>query len=122
MRMRLAACAALLALGSCSFFAVHAPPAQYDPKTLDCTDSDVLPSIDSAAGVLAIAGAAGGEIVTQAGVEHVDNYELIYGLPLIVIGIVYLVAASHGTDKVEQCKAIKQGDNIGCDGCPERVP
>jgi hypothetical protein len=122
MRMRLAACAALLALGSCSFFAVHGPPAQYEPKTLDCTDSDVVPSIDSAAGVLAIAAAAGGEIVTQAGVEHVDNYELIYGIPLIIVGIVYLVAASRGTDKVEACRSAKQVDNVGCDGCAERVP
>nr|HEX4314292.1 hypothetical protein [Kofleriaceae bacterium] len=114
--------AAVAALAGCSFVAVQGPPPEYDAKTVTCTDSDVVPSIDSAAGVLAIAAAAGGEIVTQAGVEHVDNYELIYGIPLIIVGIVYLVAASRGTDKVEACRSAKQVDNVGCDGCAERVP
>jgi len=109
-------------LTACSFVAVHGPPATYDPKTVQCTDSDLVPSIDSVAGVLAIAGAVGGEITVQETSHKVDNYELLYGLPLLVAGIVYLVAASKGTDKVEKCNAVKQGETTGCDGCPARVP
>ena len=114
--------AALLAVAGCSYFAVHGPPASYDPKTVTCTDSDLVPSIDSLTGVLAIAGAVGGEITVEATSHTVNNYELFYGLPLLVAGIVYLVAAGNGTDKVEKCTAAKAGETRGCDGCPAEIP
>jgi hypothetical protein len=108
---------------SCSFFLVHGPAAGSGAgSATECTDSDLVPAIDSAAGVLAIAGAGGGEIVTRETSDKVHDYELFYGLPLIIAGIVYFIAASRGTHRVEQCRAIKQGETTGCDGCPERVP
>jgi hypothetical protein len=111
-----------LALGSCSFFVVKGPPNEYVPATVECTDSAVVPSIDAAGGVFAIAGAVGGEVVTQLTDHKVAHYELFYALPLVVAGIVYLVASGHGTDKVQSCRAAKQGESVGCDGCPARVP
>lgn len=116
------ACVASLLTASCSFVAVHAPPSTYDPRNVSCTDSDVVPSIDSAVGVLAVAGAIGGEIVVDTTSHTVDNYELVLGLPLLVVGITYLVAASKGTGKVEACHQAKAGETTGCDGCPARVP
>ena len=110
------------ALGSCSFFAVKGPPDVFVRATVECTDSDVVPSIDAAAGVFALAGAVGGEFVTQLTDHKVEHYELFYGLPLVVAGIVFLVASGHGTEKVQSCRAAKLGDSVGCDGCPARVP
>jgi hypothetical protein len=127
-------CGALLALAasvvgsSCSFFAVNGPPASFDPKTVDCTDSDVVPSIDSALGVLAIGYAGAGEVVVHATNDKLppttlsDHYELAYGLPLLIIGGIFLYAASRGTNHVEQCHAAKHGETTGCDGCPAQVP
>jgi hypothetical protein len=112
----------VLALGGCSFFLVKGPPNEYVPATVQCTDSDVVPSIDAVGGVFAIAGAVGGEFVTQLTDHKVDHYELFYALPLVVAGIVYLVASSHGTEKVTSCRAAKEGESVGCDGCPARVP
>jgi hypothetical protein len=112
----------LLALASCSFFAVHGPPQTYDPKTVTCTDSDVVPSIDSVTGVLALSTAVGGEFVTQLTDHKLDHYELVMGLPLVVVGIVFLVAANHGTHAVQRCRAIKLGETDDCDGCPAAVP
>ena len=112
----------VLSLAGCSFVLVHAPPATYDPKTVTCTDSDVVPSVDSAAGVLAIATAVGGEFVTQLTDHKLEHYELVMGLPLVVAGIIYFVSAHHGTDAVQRCTAIKQGETDDCDGCPAGVP
>jgi hypothetical protein len=111
-----------LALASCSLFTVHGPPQTYDPKTVTCTDSDLVPSIDSIAGVLALSTAVGGEFVTQLTDHKLDHYELVMGLPLVVVGIVYLVSASQGTHAVQRCRAIKTGETDDCDGCPAGVP
>jgi hypothetical protein len=109
---------------SCSYIAVHGPVegAGSDGKPVECTDSDVVPAIDSGIGALAIGGAIAGEIVTNYTSDKVNNYELVLGLPLVLVGIAYFIAANHGTHKVEQCRAVKQGETTGCDGCPERVP
>ena len=131
--MRLQRCCAATALAavvasSCSFFAVDGPPPSYDSHTVPCTDSDVVPAIDSAAGVLAIGYAGAGEIITHATNDKLpptalsDHYELLYGLPLLLVGAVYLYAASRGTSRVEQCHAAKHGEATGCDGCPAQVP
>ena len=111
-----------LALGGCSFFLVKGPPNEYVPATVQCTDSDVIPSIDAAGGVFAIAGAVGGEFVTRLTDHKVEHYELFYALPLVVAGIVYLVASGRGTEKVQNCRAAREGESVGCDGCPARVP
>ena len=111
-----------LSLAGCSFFFVKPPPEAYDAKTLVCTDGDVLPSVDSATGVLSIATAVGGEFVTQLTDHKLDHYELVLGLPLVAIGIAYLVSASYGTHAVQRCRAIKGGETDDCDGCPAGVP
>lgn len=113
---------ALVLCASCSFVAVHGPEASEPPTR--CTDSDVVPSIDSVAGTLAVSGAIGGELADRLASHPMDHYELVLGLPLLVAGITYLIAASSGTDKVERCRAAKQqqGEPRGCDGCEWQVP
>jgi len=101
---------------------VHGPESSTPPS--DCTDSDLVPSVDTAAGVLAVAGAIGGEIADHLVSHPVSHYELIIGLPALVVGITYLIAASKGTDRVERCQAAKQnhGEVRGCDGCQWEIP
>lgn len=107
----------------CSFVAVHAPAAT-PTVPIECTDSDLVPSIDSVVGVLAVAGALGGELADHLSAHPIAHYELVLGLPALVAGIVFLVSASSGTDKVQRCVAAKQqqGEVRGCDGCPAGVP
>jgi uncharacterized membrane protein YqgA involved in biofilm formation len=111
-----------LALAGCSLFAVQGLPESYNATTVTCTESDLVPSLDAVGGVLAIAGAVGGEFVTQLTDHTVSHYELFYGLPLVVVGIVYLVAAGKGTAKVQRCRAVKLGETDDCDGCPAGIP
>jgi hypothetical protein len=93
------ACACALLTASCSYVFVHAPdPAMADTQAAarSCTDSTLVPSIDAIAGVLAIAGAGAGEVIDHETSHTVHDYELVIALPLLVVGIAYLVAASHG--------------------------
>jgi hypothetical protein len=112
-----------LACASCSFFAVHGPPVDSpsSAKDVSCTDSNTLPALDAIVGALAIGGAAGGEVVDQTS-HPIHRYELYYGLPALVLGIVLLVSASTGTDRVEACQAVKTGQARGCDGCAPDIP
>jgi hypothetical protein len=112
----------VLAQTSCSFVAVHGPDR---PHPQDCTDSDIVPSIDSVAGTLLVAGAIGGEIADHVATHGIANYELVLGLPALVVGIVYLVAASRGTEEVTRCRETIEAHGRqlrGCDGCAEPVP
>jgi hypothetical protein len=113
--------AALVVCASCSFVAVHGPVATPN-KPLECTDSDVVPSIDAAAGALLVAGAIAGEVADHVSSHPIQHFELIIGLPALVAGIVYFVSASHGTDKVSACRRAHEGRERGCDGCPAEVP
>ena len=81
-----------------------------------------MPSIDAATGALALAGAAGGEIVDHFTSHTVHDYELVVGLPLVVVGITYLIAASHGNNAVEACQAASEHQLRGCDGCAPDIP
>jgi hypothetical protein len=114
---------ALVACTSCSFFAVHGPnPAHAGAGSdIQCTDDSTFPALDAIAGALAIGGAVGGEIVDQTS-HPIHRYELYYGLPALVAGVVLLVSATMGTHKVDACQAVKQGETRGCDGCPADVP
>jgi hypothetical protein len=86
-----------------------------------CTESSVLPALDAIVGALAIGGAVGGEVVDQTS-HPIHRYELYYGLPALVLGIVLLVSADTGTNRVEACQTVKHGQPRGCDGCPDDIP
>ncbi len=104
--------ALLVLLAGCSFIGVQGPGALPDPTPppdqIHCTTSDFLPSIDALGGAAAMVAAAGGVIIenTSASGEP-RNFTKYYMTPLIVVGIVYFVAASRGTHAVEQCQAAK---------------
>ncbi|MBV8757891.1 MAG: hypothetical protein JO257_11460 [Deltaproteobacteria bacterium] len=109
--------ALLVLLAGCSFIGVHGPGALPDPlppaEQIHCTTDDLLPSVDALGGAAALAAAVGGVIIehTSASGEPRD-FTKYYMTPLIVVGIVYFVAASHGTDKVETCQAAKDRSPI----------
>jgi hypothetical protein len=119
------ACVFALLSSNCSFVFVHGPDttaANPQATAKGCTDSTLVPSIDALAGVLAIAGAGGGEIVDHETSHTIHDYELVLALPLLTVGIAYLIAASHGTSAVENCHAATEGQLRGCDGCSPGVP
>ncbi|HEY1816571.1 MAG TPA: hypothetical protein VGG74_29695 [Kofleriaceae bacterium] len=119
----LALVASVSCMMGCSFFAVHGPTQAADGSASDtsCTQSGTIPALDAIVGALAIGGSVGGEIVDQTS-HPIHRYELYYGLPALIAGIVLLYSASSGTDKVEACQAVKTGETRGCDGCPADVP
>jgi hypothetical protein len=115
----------LVLCASCSFVAVHGPTTTNSGPKSTCTDSALIPGIDAMTGALLVAGSIGGEIAAHVATKpFVSNYELVIGLPALVVGITYLVAASKGTNKVSNCQATKRGiqDERGCDGCPAALP
>jgi hypothetical protein len=112
---------ALLACTSCSFFAVHGPNQTESGSDVSCTEDNTFPAIDAIVGALAIGGAVGGEVVDQTS-HPIHRYELYYGLPALVLGIVLLVSASTGTDRVQACQDAKSGQTRGCDGCSDAIP
>ncbi len=105
-----AALVIVLAAG-CSFIGVRGPSAPTeliaDPSQVRCTDSDLLPALDSLGGVAAIA-AAGGGIVLQ----HTSNdgtprhFDLIYAPILLAVSIAAWSSASFGTNRVEHCREV----------------
>lgn len=113
----------LFACASCSFFAVRGPVDTAGAGSADtsCTESSTVPALDAIVGALAIGGAVGGEIVDQTS-HPIHRYELYYGLPALVLGIVLLVSANTGTDRVQACQDAKSGQTRGCDGCSDAIP
>ena len=113
---------ALVACAGCSFFAVHGPETTTKPA--DCTDSDLVPSLDSVAGALLVAGAIGGEVADHLASHQIAHYELVLGLPALAVGITYLISASHGTSAVERCRSARENRGVArdCDGCTWTVP
>lgn len=107
------AAVALICATGCSFVGVKGPvgygnePAR-DPSTVHCTDSDVLPALDAIGGAAAIAAAGGGFIVEQTSDSgDLHNFTKYYFGPLIAASIIYFVATSYGSSRVERCRAIK---------------
>jgi hypothetical protein len=119
----LAFVSSLFACASCSFFAVRGPIDNPGTGSADtsCTESSTIPALDAIVGALAIGGAVGGEVVDQTS-HPIHRYELYYGLPALVLGIVLLVSANSGTNRVEACQEAKQGQQRGCDGCSDAIP
>lgn len=109
------ACSLLVAcaLTGCSFVGVRGPvhtavPTQ-DPKSIKCTDSSLLPSVDAVLGSIGVGAAIFGSIVDQT-VAHTDlpdHFTKYYAGPLVVLGLAYLWSASFGTNRVEACTDAK---------------
>lgn len=113
---------ALVACVGCSFVGVHGPAVDPQASSATCTQSDLLPSIDAVVGTIGVAGALGGELADHLSGHPMHNFELIVALPALVAGIAFLTSASHGTDRVEACRALREGPQRGCDGCEPAVP
>jgi len=103
---------AIVCATGCSFFAVRATniggsePAP-NPAAVDCTDSDTLPSLDALGGAAALAVAGGGFIIEQTQDNELHNFTKYYMGPLVAVAIVYFIATSYGTNRVERCRFIK---------------
>lgn len=72
--------------------------------TVRCTDSDTLPALDALGGAAAIAVAGGGFIIEQTSeTGDLHNFTKYYAGPLVIAAILYFVATSVGTNRVERC-------------------
>jgi hypothetical protein len=106
---------AIVCASGCSFFGVRAPNVVgSDPPinpSIDCTDSDTLPSIDAVGGAAALAVAGGGFIIEQTETNTLHNFTKYYMGPLVAVALVYFIATGYGTNRVERCRAVK-GEGI----------
>src|SRR4051812_33782010 len=99
---------ALLALmPGCSYAFIRAPhassPPAMDPAEVHCNNSSLIPSLDAAAGGLALA-ASGAGIIEEHTSDKLDHFTLHFAGPLLVAGIVLFYSASFGTSRVERCQ------------------
>ena len=102
----------------CSFVGVRAPTqtepfdasgAPLDPKTIKCTDSDILPAIDALGGAAALAVAGGGVILEHTSDDgSPQHFTAYYMTPLIAVAVAYFYAAQWGTDRVSRCTDLKE--------------
>jgi len=104
---------AIICATGCSFVGVRGPvgyrsePAA-DPSSVKCTDSDVLPTLDAIGGAAALAAAGGGFIIEQtSSTGDLHNFTKYYVGPLVAASIIYFISTSFGTNRVEQCRAVK---------------
>ena len=104
-------------MSACSFVGVRGPgvvsnePAA-DPSRIHCTESDALPALDAIGGAAALAAAGGGFIIEQTSSSgDFHNFSKYYLGPLVAVSIIYFIATSYGTNRVEQCHAAK-GDGV----------
>ena len=66
------------------------------------------PSLDSLVGAAAFATVIGGTIYEYTSDDaNPKRFELIVGLPLVVVGILYFASGSYGTNRVEHCREVK---------------
>jgi hypothetical protein len=104
----------------CSFVGVRGPDVGStqvvpDPSKVRCTDSDTLPAVDAIGGAAALAVAGGGFIVEQtSSTGDLHNFTKYYAGPLVLASILYFIATSYGTNRVERCREIK-GEGIATD-------
>ena len=81
-----------------------------------------MPALDAIVGALALGGAVSAAKWSIRTSHPIHRYELYYGLPALVLGIVLLISANTGTNRVEECQTVKHGQPRGCDGCPDDIP
>lgn len=107
---------AIVCATGCSFVGVKgtthmgSEPAA-NPAALDCTDTDTLPAIDALGGAAALAAAGGGFIIEETSSSELQNFHKYYLGPLVAVSIIYFIATSYGTNRVERCRAAK-GEGI----------
>jgi hypothetical protein len=107
-RMRSLALLALLGSG-CSFFAVRGPSQRIDVLPSDgqpikCTESILIPTLDTAGGVAAVSIAGIGVLVEQTSEDgKPENFTRYYAGPLALAAIAYFVAATYGNTRVTWC-------------------
>jgi hypothetical protein len=106
--MRSIALFALLGTG-CSFFLVHGPTQRIevlpsDTSHVDCTESSLMPVLDTAGGVAAMSAAGVGILVEQTSDDgKPENFTKYYAGPLAVVAVAYFIAASRGNTRVTWC-------------------
>ncbi len=111
---------AVVCATGCSFAGVRGPDVAGrevapDPSKVHCTDTDTLPAVDAIGGALALAAAGGGFIVEQtSSTGDFHNFTKYYAGPLVLASILYFIATSYGTDRVERCREVK-GEGIETD-------
>lgn len=105
-------------LTGCSFIGVKGPSQTepydsaghpLDPKSIRCTDSDLLPAVDALGGAAALAVAGGGVIIEHTSDDgSPQHFTAYYMTPLIAVAIAYFWAGSWGTDRVSRCVDLKE--------------
>src|SRR5262245_27102021 len=109
--MRSLALPALLATG-CSFFLVHGPSERIDVLPterghVDCTESGVIPLVDTVAGIAAITTAGVGILVEQTSDDgKPQHFTAYYAAPIAAAAIAYFIPASRGNTKVTWCSDV----------------
>jgi hypothetical protein len=110
--MRITA-AIVAVLCGCSFVGVRGAaetvdPAS-DPRSIRCTESQVLPTIDAIGGTGALVAAGAGVIIEQASDDgDLENFSLYYAGPLLAVAITYWVSASIGNKRITRCTELKE--------------
>jgi hypothetical protein len=106
--MRSIALLALLGTG-CSFFAVRGPSQRVevlpsDGTIIKCTESGLLPVLDTAGGVAAVSVAVAGVIAEQTSDDgDPENFTRYYAGPLALAAIAYFISATYGNTRVTWC-------------------
>ena len=119
--MRFTAAAIIAVLSSstgCSFVGVRGPKLTepvdaagnpIDPKTIHCTESDILPALDALGGAGALAVAGGGIILEKTSDDgSPKHFTAYYAGPLVALAVLFFYSASFGTDRVSRCTELKE--------------
>lgn len=117
----LATAVATVATGvaACSFVGVSGPServphAPKRPEDLKCAEDSILPSLDALGGAFAMSAAVGGVFAEQLSEDgEPDGFTKYYAGPLLVLSIVYLVAAGHGNERITWCTDAKDRSRQG---------
>lgn len=111
--IRVLVLAALAATG-CSFFLVKGPAERIDVlpadrARVDCTESAVVPTVDTVAGMVAITSAGVGILLEQTSDDgEPENFTKYYAGPLVAVAIAYFISASRGNTRVTWCSDVNE--------------
>jgi hypothetical protein len=111
--MRLAAMVALIGIGGCSFIGVSGPSQRANDHPIHCTESLVLPIVDTMGATLSGALTAGAVAVAgycvanpNACIPDRGDHWPLFGLaiPPLVVSTAYLTSAIYGFHRVSRCR------------------